>query len=237
MDETSRSGELPNGLPGGRPQRALSPNYEAYDRRPRQRQRQRQGDASTDEIIRFVRGYQLEREPTLMRLQRKAVLPSIGQVTESLTTDGYTGRPRPHHDRQHSDSDDEDEDSLLDNEVAAIEANHRDKFRDLGVYDEFPFPPARVTRRNQKTAASYGPPVSHRHIVRPLDNHGHVGGRAGGRAHARHARLGKTLKQLPPIAQDELPERPSAPSPSLTPPGEGEELDSAGEPVDFIDAS
>ena len=64
--------------------RALSPNCDTYGGgmppRQRQRQRPRQGDSSTEEIIRFVRGYQLEREPTLMRLQKKAPLPGIGQV-------------------------------------------------------------------------------------------------------------------------------------------------------------
>ena len=64
--------------------RALSPSCDTYGGgmppRQRQRQRPRQGDSSTEEIIRFVRGYQLEREPTLMRLQKKAPLPGIGQV-------------------------------------------------------------------------------------------------------------------------------------------------------------
>ena len=153
--------------------------------------------------------------------------------------------PSPHRDRHngHMDEDEDEvgddyEDSLLDSEVAAIDAGRRDPLRQLGVFEDFRFAsvraePGKRHDRYPMPNASYGPPASYqRHPIRPLDNHGHV----GARAHARR-NLGRSLNQLPPIARDELPERPSAPSPSLTPPGEGEELDSAGEPVDFIDAS
>ena len=150
----------------------------------------------------------------------------------------------PHNSHTDEDEEEGDEyaDSLLDNEVAAIDAGRRDSLHQLGVFEDFRFAsirtdPGKRHGRYPKPNASYGPPTSHqRHVIRPLDSHGHVGSYMGGRAHARKS-LGRSLNQLPPIARDELPERPSAPSPSLTPPGEDEELDSAGEPVDFIDAA
>ena len=177
-------------------------------------------------------------------------------MNHSLEDPGFSSQRHPHRGdgRYHTsqtdedeDDDDEgdDEDSLLDNEVAAaIDAGQRDPLRQFGVFEDFRFSSAmkaapmgkRHAEMHPKPSASYGLPASYQRdaISRPaLDNHGHVGGRA---AHARRS-LGRTLKQLPPIARDDLPERPSAPSPSLTPPGEDEELDSAGEPVDFIDAA
>lgn len=81
MEGTGGSGH-PGGLAGGRPSRVSSPRYNGYDRSQRHRQRPRQtGDTSMDEIIQFVRGYQMERQPTLLRLQKKAPLPGIGQVS------------------------------------------------------------------------------------------------------------------------------------------------------------
>ncbi|XP_070180471.1 uncharacterized protein [Littorina saxatilis] len=228
----------------GRRARPRSPAYDHYDTHTRQRQRQ--SDANTEEIIQFVRGYQLERETTFLRLQKKAVLPGIGQMSCSMDDPGLSSGHLGRHDSRaddgdEDDDDDEDEDEgladedvLVDSEVAAIDAAHRDPLRhtSLGHDPRYGGREGHRFDRCPKPSASYGPPASnHRQAFRPLDNHGH----AGGRAHAGRS-LGRSLNQLPPIARDELPDRPSAPSPSLTPPGEDEELDSAGEPIDFIDA-
>ncbi|KAL8600496.1 hypothetical protein ACOMHN_044961 [Nucella lapillus] len=230
---------------GSRHVRPRSPSsYDDLELKPRRRSQRRQGDSSTNEIIRFVRGYHLERESTWLRLQKKAPLPSIGQGNQSQE---FTFPPQSLQERRksHTDSyeDDKYEDFILDSEVSAIEAGQRDPYRHhFGVTDDLRFSssPRRAgvgTKRydRREVNASYGPPASHhRHGVRPVDG-GQAGSHFSPRAHARKG-WGRSLKQLPPIASEDLPERPSAPSPSLTSPGEGdEELDSAGEPVDFID--
>ncbi|XP_076464115.1 uncharacterized protein LOC143296190 [Babylonia areolata] len=258
--EDFTTGDLP--VRPGRPGQlggGLHHHHHYHHHQQQQQQRPSRGlgerDSSADEIIRFVRGYHhhLERESTWLRLQKKAPLPGIGQANHSLQESSFPSRHNHHNHHEcrnnnnsnidGDEDDDDDEDLLLDNEVSRVIDGCRHQF---GAVDDLRFIPTSTSYRKTgpgqnrherffKPNASYGPPASHhRHVVRPLDNHGHVGRNFSGRARKG---LGRSLKQLPPIARGvELPERPSAPSPSLTPPGESEELDSAGEPVDFIDA-
>lgn len=87
-EEGDRRAGTPPRLVAPRPSRAGSPALDNFSRRVihHQSPRQRHADASTAEMIRFVRDYQLDRQPTLLRLQKRAPLPGIGQVVQIFFT-------------------------------------------------------------------------------------------------------------------------------------------------------
>lgn len=220
-----------------RPPRAQSPRY---GRRPRHDSlRQRCPDQHTGEIIHFVRELQFERQPTLLRLQKKAPLPGIGQSCNKAGTNdsGFLDRG--------TDSMDSDDDSL-DNEIAqtqkkVINPRMDPFFKDMlacqsrvntsndyevlsrsvanghtttCIYRDDKDTPSKVSRQN-----SFG--NKQRKNKNCKENlHGH-----------------KTAKsQLPPLARDDIPDRPSAPSPSRTPPTSDCDFIEE-EPVDYLDLS
>lgn len=162
--------------------------------------------------------------------------------------------------------DDDEEDLMLDSEVAAVEArhNHSDpmqQLHDLYGQEDVDWMHAGsggfINRRGGgvgggKRQDSYPPTapppsLSHRPGLPPtMDSHGPRAGKGGGllgggKRRGQEQKGGRrVLKQLPPIARNELPQRPSAPSPSITPPLDNEgdlDVDSSGEPVDFIDVA
>ncbi|PVD26108.1 hypothetical protein C0Q70_13776 [Pomacea canaliculata] len=230
-EEGDRRAGTPPRLVAPRPSRAGSPALDNFSRRVihHQSPRQRHADASTAEMIRFVRDYQLDRQPTLLRLQKRAPLPGIGQMTSSLQEqqDCYRSDVNDNVDYDHSEQ-------LLDDEVAAIAYGAGDPLRHAGYLDNADNGmmarnngKRRSNRFTSKPSADLN--ASYRIPVRPLDNHSHV----DVRKRAKRQDLGRSLMQLPPIVRDDLPERPSAPSPSRTPPLTEEEDDNL--PVDFID--
>ena len=201
MERRHRGGRL-------RPSRATSPSTSATERRIR-----RKRDPGADEMIRFVREFQLQKQPTLLRMQKRAPLPEIGHLAGSSVQDsGFDEKTEI------------DGDALLDEEVAAIEESASsvatNGYKLLCDGDTFRMRPSRslqAHRPNQAGGYKY---------ETVLNSYGRMN---LGRKHQH------TFVQLPPIQREDLPERPSAPSPSVTPPLPGEDLDSAGEPVDFID--
>ncbi|XP_046551028.1 uncharacterized protein LOC124260758 [Haliotis rubra] len=197
------------------PHRATSPVYV-----PEKKVRRRRNDPGTEEIIRFVREFQLEKQPTLLRLQRRAPLPGIGEVAPAVSDSGYVERTEV------SDSDD---DPMLDSEIAAIEDNAK-SLRRTGSYLRLKSD-SQFKRRSSVNSRSYQHLPS-KSVGRTKFATESMYNSFGG---LRLARQNTLVKQLPPIRRQEIPERPSAPSPSVTPPLPGEDLDSAGEPVDFID--
>ncbi|XP_052767967.1 uncharacterized protein LOC128208443 [Mya arenaria] len=195
--------------------------------------RHRCSDQKTDEIIRFVRDLQFERQPTSMRLQKKAPLPSIGQPAppKAGTSDsGFLDRA--------TDSNDSDED-LMDNEIYKCTSHKRSAPIDSHFIELLTCPRSNK-RSNDHQILAKSLPQSHMDIYNnntrmpPRQNsfvrHGVPGTRhTGHTGNQRHI-----TKQLPPLSRDTFPERPSAPSPSRTPP-----LSDYGfieeEPVDYID--
>lgn len=133
------------------------------------------------------------------------------------TTNGFN----PNYRSYSIDEDGDGDDAVLNNEIAAIEGKATNSLRQHDVYDDVSWRKAGLSHTSTNR--------SHKH--------NHVGNRKGAAKDGRHPHRGKILKQLPPIDRDDIPERPTAPSPSVTPPVSGEELDSAGEPVDFIDVT
>ncbi|XP_041354881.1 uncharacterized protein LOC121372557 [Gigantopelta aegis] len=208
MERRHRGGRL-------RPGRTTSPTTCTAERRIR-----RKRDPGADEMIRFVREFQLQKQPTLLRIQKRAPLPDIGHLAApSVQDSGF--------DEKTVDDNGIDGDAPLDDEVAAID----DSATSVGtngykiVCDVDAF-----QRRPMHNARSFETHLSQQAGRFKYDGVLNSYGRLNiGRINQ------PTLVQLPPIQRDDLPERPSAPSPSVTPPLPGEDLDSAGEPVDFID--
>ncbi|ESO94145.1 hypothetical protein LOTGIDRAFT_161345 [Lottia gigantea] len=198
---------------GFKPERTRSPAYE-------KRNRHRRHDTGTDEIIRFVRERQLERQPTILRLQKKAPLPDIGQLPPLGVQDsGFIDKPV-------EDSYSEEYD-VPDDEVMAIEQN-------AGILCASPVGNRRSDFRSNKSLGSKSfQSFPSRNDPSRLSNRS-----LNKSFNGRYIRVNRLLNPLPPLMRrDELPVRPSAPSPSVTPPlpGHEDELDSAGEPIDFID--
>lgn len=219
-----------------RPPRAQSPKY---GRRPTRHDslRQRCPDQHTNEIIHFVRELQFERQPTALWLQKKAPLPGIGQSSiKSGTNDsGFLERG--------TDSTDSDDDSL-DNEIAQTQKkvinprmdpffkdmlacprrnNTSNDYKVLSrslatghintcIYNKDQ-PPAKVSRQN-----SFGKQRKYKNCRENLGGHNNA------------------KNQLPPLARDDIPDRPSAPSPSRTPPTSDYDFIEE-EPVDYLDLS
>lgn len=195
--------------------------------------RQRCNDSKADEIIRFVRDFQREKQPTSLRLQKKAPLPSIGQHSPSKvgTSDsGFIERA--------TDSTDSDDD-LLDNEIQCP-AQRKSEPIDQLFFDLLTCPRGsknsndyKVLSRSLPQGQGQGDMYSNTLRMSQRQNsfirHGQAGHRSTG-----NQRL--ISKQLPPLSRDSIPERPSAPSPCRTPP-----LSDCGyieeEPVDYIDLS
>lgn len=199
--------------------------------------RQRCSDRNTDEIIRFVRDIQFERQPTALRLQKKAPLPGIGQPAppKAGTSDsGFLDRA--------TDSNDSDDD-VIDNEVFKCTAQRKCDPIDAHFIDMLTCPRNNVKTRDYQILSrslQHGQGLSdiynNNTRMPPRQNSFVRHGVAGNRATGNTGNQRLISKQLPPLSRDLLPDRPSAPSPSRTP-----NLSDCGfieeEPVDFIDQS
>jgi hypothetical protein len=231
---------------------------------------QRRPDAGTDEMIRFVREFQLEKQPTLMRLQRRAPLPGIGQ---SATTnhDGLLGARDSRilvRDAvcvtQHTDLDDSDSDDQFDSEVllaaadrsadprndptlhaflAQARGGHGIGSESVRVHQQLlsrSMPGFSANRSISSPTHGPGSTGHHQHYSHRQHNGAvqprHATRHAHAHAHRHGTVSGRNPNQLPPLQRDELPDRPSAPFPSRTPPLLDMDEDyMAEEPFDYID--
>ena len=220
-----------------RPPRANSPKQTMRVGRS-ESLRQRCSDKNTHEIIRFVRDIQFERQPTSLRLHRKAPLPGIGQsaCSKSGTSDsGFLDRA--------TDSSDDD---VIDNEIYSIQ-KRVDPRSDPFIKDMLT-----LTRSHTKSSTDYEF-LSRLMPQDPkdLNNNNHNPKLSRQTSFVRHSK--KVLKirgnpevsqrnghhvtkQLPPLSRDDGLERPTAPSPCRTPPASDSSFIEE-EPVDFLDVS
>lgn len=212
-----------------RPPRADSPNLKRQTTRS-ESLRQRCNDKNTDEIIRFVRDLQFERLPTSLRLQKKVPLPGIGQncVKSSTCDSGFLDRA--------TDSADSDDD-VLDNEMLCSVQKRSVPKVDPVLINILTCPRGVKSTSNDHQILSRSLPQGHADMY---NNNLKVPRQNSFIKHGKFHRNGTTgnqriiSKQLPPLSRDCIPERPSAPSPSRTPPlSENSFIEE--EPIDYLD--
>ena len=218
-----------------RPPNAESPKLQRHNIKS-ESLRQRCNGSKADEMIRFVRDFQRERQPTGFCLQKKAPLPGIGQNSppKNGTSDsGFIDRA--------TDSNDSDDD-ILDNEILCTSQRKSQPVDQLFI--ELLTCPRGAKNSNDYKILSKSMPQSQCDIYgnnnkMPLRQNSFI---RHARAGYRSCTTGSTgnqrhiLKQLPPLSHDSIPERPSAPSPSRTPPLSDYSFIEE-EPVDYIDMS
>lgn len=214
------------------------PNTESH-RRSRQHMktdslRQRCIDNKADEMVRFVRDFQRERQSTIVRLQKKAPLPGIGHNSSPKTgscDSGFLDRA--------TDSNDSDDD-FLDNEILC-KPQKRAQPVDQTFIDLLTCPRGPKQTSDYKILSRSVPEgqcdIFSNSAKMPLRQNSFIRhAQAGYRNVGTSGNQSFITKHLPPLSRDSIPERPSAPSPSRTPPlsdfGFTEE-----EPVDYIDLS
>lgn len=185
-------------------------------------------DANTEEFVRYITQFQSERQPTNLRLQRKAPLPEIG--TSGLRDSGFLDK--------NSDTSDYD-DATLDNEVASVYSNKsKNSRKDLHVHEVLT-----LTREQTRENLLSKPPPNGLadHLngnILFLRQTTDIHKKGGGLNVNLHPKVNRASKQLPPIEQFHTPMRPSAPSPSRTPPfSNSDDSFIEEEPVDYIDSS
>ena len=200
---------------GDRRRRTKSPSSR---KNPRKNVPTRRPDPGTEDFIRFVREYQVNRQPTFTGLQRKAPLPEIGQsVNVGLNDSGFL-------DRLNDDCDDN-----LGNEI--IYANKVSDPKKDRIIKEV------LTITRQQTKDSFYPVTKIK-----LSNDCLILSRQKSNLHRTWSlptpRQSKCLKprqsMLPPLFNEDLPDRPSAPSPSKTPPLQDSD-GSCEDQVEFLD--
>ena len=242
-----------------RPPRAQSPKYGGRLTR-HESLRQRCPDQHTNEIIHFVRELQFERQNTFLPLQKKAPLPGIGQSCFKAGTNeaplpsiGHSCFKAGTNDsgflERGTDSTDSEDDSLLDNEIARTQRRVINPRLDPFVRDMLTCPRTIFTSND------------HAVLSRSLPNNNINMGSSGQSTPTRVVRQDSFIKhknvknntrncrdiprdhsnsnirnQLPPLSRDDIPERPSAPSPSQTPPSSDYDFIQE-EPVEFLDLS
>lgn len=191
--------------------------------------RQRCNERNTEEIIRFVRDVQFERQPTLLALQRRAPLPGIGQnvLKHSSEDSGFLEKGL--------DSTDSEEEHL-DNEIVYSQHRRGSRKIDTELINLLTCPPSQSKASNDQKILSRAmangfADLSNNNVQRTPREKSFV-------RHSIKRGLGNVprgmTKQLPPLSRDEAPERPSAPSPSRTPPMSDCSF-VLEEPVDFLE--
>ncbi|XP_033733933.1 uncharacterized protein LOC117323047 isoform X2 [Pecten maximus] len=213
------------------PQQSLSPrlDHQAHSRKVALRR----PDPGTEEFMRFIREYQYERQPTNIRLQKRAPLPGIGESTRvgMSSTFERTNVNSPY------------DDTLVDNEVSFLN-NKPDPRQDPMLQEVLTL--ARERTKDHIILSSWNGHMqngnlgsdSNRNVVpRQSNEFGSKPNKAPKTLNGIRPNMKKLSKQLPPISREDIPERPSAPSPSLTPPYPNSSDDSfvAEEPIDYID--
>ncbi|KAL3872683.1 hypothetical protein ACJMK2_035894 [Sinanodonta woodiana] len=208
------------------PTPAMSPKLSRQVSR-HQSLRQRRQDVNTDEIIRFVREYQFERQPTLLHLHKKTPLPGIGKY--SLNNGNGT------HDSGFVDrgpDSNESEDEILDNEVAYIDRSKNPR-NDPFIRDMLNCPRLSMTTKDHEILArslpNGGLNMSQRSKSFLSKQNSFIQNKG-----RREGKNGRVKHHLPPLPMEDIPDRPSAPSPSHTPiPTDRREF--YQETVDYID--
>lgn len=179
-------------------------------------------DAGTEDFIRFVREFQNTRQPTFTSsLQRRAPLPDIGSsFGVGLNDSGFL-------DKIH---DDYDENSLQ-NEV--MYANKVSDLRKDRIVKEVLTITRQQTRDNLYQSVK---PITNDCFVLSRQKSNITKSFTQSKQIKGFKRTRQTLKQLPPLFNCDIPDRPTAPSPSHTPPlhnfTQGNE-----EQVEFLDLS
>lgn len=185
-------------------------------------------DANTEEFVRYITQFQGERQPTNLRLQRKAPLPEIG--TSGLRDSGFLDK--------NSDTSDYD-DTTLDNEVASVYSNRsKNSRKDLHVHEVLTLTREQTRDNLLSKSLSNGLADHLNGNVLFLRQTTDIRRKGGGPNVNLLPKVTRTSKQLPPIEQLHVPDRPTAPSPSRTPPfSNSDDSFIEEEPVDYIDSS
>ena len=219
-----------------RPPRPQSPRYGRRVTR-HESLRQRLPEQHTNEIIHFVRELQFERQPTLLRLQKKAPLPEIGKSSANVGTNdsGFLERA--------TDLTDSENESL-DNEIARtqrkVQNPRMDPFfkemlscpRVSNMSNDYEVLSRSLTNNNITTTTRHETPSKSklktpRNVARLKPKN---------KKNVENCDGHTTVRNLPPLSRDDIPERPSAPSPRLTPPSSDSDFIEE-EMVEYLDIS
>lgn len=195
-----------------RPQKSKSP---AFDRNQR-KMAMRRPDQGTEEFMRFIREFQMEKQPTEMRLQKKAPLPGIGQrancdIRDQVLLDQLNG-------------------NTFDNDMPIVNRS-RDPRNDP-VLREILMLGKSSNQLILNSRCSYNGSTDFSMLSRQGNDFTNKN-----RKHKRYRELKCSnfpKSQLPPLQVEELPERPSAPSPT-TPPLPDSDSCSSEERVEWLD--
>ena len=166
----------------------------------------RRPDAETEEFMRFIRDFQGERQPTNIRLQKQmAPLPEIGKTMNNnpgLRDSGFLDRA--------SDTSDYD-DSHLDNDIVLENSRYvSNRRKDTHVEEVLSL--ARSQTRDNILSRSFPNGLNanmNGHLK--LIAQGNESRRKPGNRTLCVQKNNRCARNLPPIAFDDLPDRPSAP--------------------------
>lgn len=232
-----RGNELMERLHGDsmRPPQSRSPRLEHQTQTQNRKMAMRRPDPGTEEFMRFIREYQLEKQPTNIRLQKKAPLPGIGEsmrVGVSSTYDVANANSLY-------------DDTFVDNDVAFLNTK-QDPRRDPMLQEVLTLTRERTkdhlilsTWNGQMTNGGYREGSRNNGLSRPSADVCGKSNKAPKTLNGvRPSNMKKLSKQLPPISREDMPERPSAPSPCMTPPYPNSSEDSfiMEDPDDFIES-
>lgn len=208
---------------GDRPKRSKSPTARKIQRKTVP---SRRPDAGTQDFVKFIREYQVNRQPTFTGLQRKAPLPEIGQSLHiGLNDSGFLDKLNDDYD-----------DSTLDNEI--VYANKISDPKNDRIIKEV------LTITRQQTRDSFIIPGKSKvnndcvFLSRQKSNLQRTWSLTQPKQNKSldTVKTRQFSKQLPPIFNEALPARPTAPSPSRTPPLEDSD-ESYEDQVEFLDLS
>lgn len=196
-----------------RPQKSKSP---AFDRNQR-KMAMRRPDQETEEFMRFIREFQMEKQPTEMRLQKRAPLPGIGKtvncdIRDPVLLDKLNG-------------------NTLDNDIPIVNRS-RDPRNDP-VLREILMLGKSSNQLMFNSRCSYNGSTDFGILSRQGNDLTNKN-----RKQKRHKELKSNnfpKSQLPPLQVEDLPDRPSAPSPTTTPPLPDSDSCSSEERVEWLD--
>ncbi|XP_021349376.1 uncharacterized protein LOC110447783 isoform X2 [Mizuhopecten yessoensis] len=217
------------------PQQSLSPRLDHQTQSHSRKMALKRPDPGTEEFMRFIREYQYEKQPTNIRLQKRAPLPGIG---ESMRTGVSSTFDRAYVNSPY-------DDTVVDNEVAFLN-NKPDPRQDPMLQEVLTL--ARERTKDHIILSSWNGHMpngghlgseSNRNnaLTRQSKDFGSKSNKVPKTLNGIRPNMKKVSKQLPPIPREDIPERPSAPSPSLTPPYPNSSDDSFvnEEPVEYLD--
>ncbi|XP_064604016.1 uncharacterized protein LOC135469325 [Liolophura sinensis] len=185
--------------------RSDSPKYDKYSRH-------RKPDPNTEELIRFVREHQRDRQPTTIRLQKLAPLPSIGQSHAPIEVPRITNIVSTSlNSFEESDADDglgdsyPDVDDDFDSEVASC----TDSFAPIEDI---------CTYRGMSNAQIHSGTVIKKKLKKSGKSRMRICSDQTYTSHSSNhlvrTKLDPKNRKLPPLVRDDMPSRPGAPVPS-----------------------